>query len=176
MARKRKVFRSAKMARRQARKRRSKISERRKKEFLWRGYTMDELKEIPLYPWGNSLEEPENEDYVIDDDSHTIAGLMPSRVRRSLDRGLSEECQKLLEKIRNNNGKTVKTHCRGMYVLPEMVGSTIGVHDGQKFVILEIIPPMIGHSLGEFAKTRKSVTHTGPGVGATRSSQHVALK
>ena len=37
MARKRKVFRSAKMARRQARKRRSKISERRKKEFLWRG-------------------------------------------------------------------------------------------------------------------------------------------
>ena len=46
MARKRKVFRSAKMARRQARKRRSKISERRKKEFLWRGYTIDELKEI----------------------------------------------------------------------------------------------------------------------------------
>ena len=52
MARKRKQFRSAKMARRQARKRRSKISERRKKEFLWRGYSMDELKEIPLYPWG----------------------------------------------------------------------------------------------------------------------------
>ena len=39
MARKRKQFRSAKMARRQARKRRSKISERRKKEFLWRGYS-----------------------------------------------------------------------------------------------------------------------------------------
>ena len=90
--------------------------------------------------------------------------------------GLTEECQKLVERVRNSNGKTVKTHCRGMYVLPEMVGSTIGVHDGQKFVNLEIIPPMIGHSLGEFAKTRKSVTHTGPGVGATRSSQHVALK
>ena len=54
MARKRKVFRSAKMARRQARKRRSKISERRKKEFLWRGYTIEELKEIPLYPWGTA--------------------------------------------------------------------------------------------------------------------------
>ena len=49
MARKRKQFRTAKMARRQARKRRSKISERRKKEFLWRGYTIDELKDIPLY-------------------------------------------------------------------------------------------------------------------------------
>ena len=78
--------------------------------------------------------------------------------------------------MRGSNGKTVRTHCRGMYILPEMVGKTIGVHDGQKFVNLEIIPPMIGHSLGEFAKTRKSVTHTGPGVGATRSSQHVSLK
>ena len=164
MARKRRVFRSAKMARRQARKRRSKISERRKKEFKWRGYTMDELKEIPLYP-------PEE-----DPDAVSIATLMPSRVKRTLARGLSEECEKLLERVRNSNGKVIRTHCRGMYILPEMVGSTIGVHDGQKFVNLEIIPPMIGHSLGEFAKTRKSVTHTGPGVGATRSSQHVALK
>ena len=158
------MFRSAKMARRQARKRRSKISERRKKEFKWRGYSMEELSEIPLYP------PEENPDAV------SIATLMPSRVKRSLARGLDEECEKLLDRIRNSNGKTIRTHCRGMYILPEMVGSTIGVHDGQKFVNLEIIPPMIGHSLGEFAKTRKSVTHTGPGVGATRSSQHVALK
>ena len=101
---------------------------------------------------------------------------MPSRVKRSLQRGLSTECEKLLENVRNSNGKTVRTHCRGMYILPEMVGKKIGVHDGQKFVNLDITPPMIGHALGEFAVTRKSVTHTGPGVGATRSSQHVALK
>ncbi|MBJ29732.1 MAG: 30S ribosomal protein S19 [Euryarchaeota archaeon] len=164
MARKKKMFRSAKMARRQARKRRSKISERRKKEFKWRGYSMEELSEIPLYP-------PEE-----DPDAVSIATLMPSRVKRSLARGLDQECEKLLDRIRTSNGKTIRTHCRGMYILPEMVGSTIGVHDGQKFVNLEIVPPMIGHSLGEFAKTRKSVTHTGPGVGATRSSQHVALK
>ena len=50
MARSKKVFRSPKLARRQARKRRSTVAERRKKEFLWRGYTMDELKEVPLYP------------------------------------------------------------------------------------------------------------------------------
>ena len=49
---------------------------------------------------------------------------MPSRVKRSLGRGLTEECQKFVERVRNSNGKTVKTHCRGMYVLPEMVGST----------------------------------------------------
>ena len=168
MARKRRVFRTAKMARRQARKRRSKISERRKKGFRWRGYTLEELQQIPLMP-------PEE-----DPDAVSIATLMPARVKRSIVRmeeGLNPDCEKLLSRIRSNNGgKVVNTHCRGMYVLPEMVGSTIGIHDGQKFVRVEIAPVMIGHSLGEFAKTRKSVTHTGPGVGATRSSQHVALK
>ena len=164
MARKRRVFRTAKMARRQARKRRSRISERRKKEFRWRGYSLEELQEIPLYP-------PDE-----DPDAPSIATLMPSRAKRTLARGLNPECEKLLERVRASNGKTVKTHCRGMYVLPEMVGTTIGVHDGQNFVKVEIMPNMIGHALGEFAKTRKSVTHTGPGVGATRSSQHVALK
>ena len=166
MARKRskKVFRSPKLARRQARKRRSRISERRKKEFLWRGYTMEQLVEMPLYPPEDDMEAP------------CIATLMPSRAKRSLSRGLSPECQKFLESVRSNNGKTVKTHCRGMYILPEMVGTTVGIHNGKDFVNVEIAPEMIGHALGEFAHTRKSVTHTGPGVGATRSSQHVALK
>ena len=165
MARKRRVFRTAKMARRQARKRRSKISERRKKVFRWRGYSLEELQVMPLYP-------PED-----DPDAPSIATLMPSRAKRTLSRGLSPECEKLLGRIRKNNGKgAVRTHCRGMYVLPEMVGTTIGIHDGKNFVNVEIVPNMIGHALGEFAKTRKLVTHTGPGVGATRSSQHVALK
>ena len=164
MARKRRVFKTAKMARRQARKRRSKISERRKKEFRWRGFSLEELQAMPLYP-------PED-----DPDATSIATLMPSRVKRSLARGMNPECEKLLERVRESNGRVVRTHCRGMYILPEMVGTTIGVHDGKNFVNIEIAPQMIGHSLGEFAKTRKSVTHTGPGVGATRSSQHVALK
>ena len=166
MARKsKKIFRSPKLARRQARKRRSQISERRQKEFLWRGYTIEELKEMPLYP-------PED-DY----DAVCIATLMPSRAKRSLSRGLNLECDKLLEKIRDNSdGKVVRTHCRGMYILPEMVGTTIGIHNGRNFVEIELIPEMIGHALGEFARTRNSVTHTGPGVGATRSSAHVALK
>ena len=144
MARRRskKVFRSPKLARRQARKRRSMISERRKKEFMWRGYSMEQLLELPLYP-------PED-----DMEAACIATLMPSRAKRSLSRGLNLECENLLESIRSNDGKIVKTHCRGMYILPEMIGL----------------------ALGEFAHTRKSVTHTGPGVGATRSSQHVALK
>ncbi len=163
--RSKKVFRSPKLARRQARKRRSTIAERRKKEFLWCGMTMDELSALPLYPPEDQPEAP------------CIATLMPARAKRSLSRGLSEECEHFLEKVRSNGGsKVVKTHCRGMYILPEMVGTTVGVHNGRDFIKIEIIPEMIGHALGEFAPTRRSVTHTGPGVGATRSSKHVALK
>ena len=150
------------------------ISERRKKEFLWKGFSLDQLKELPLYPWGNDMD-PGDGDYNPDTDC--VANLMPSRARRSLSRGLNPECQKFLYKVRSNdNGKGVKTHCRGMYILPEMIGTTVGIHYGKDFVNVEIAPEMIGHALGEFAHTRKSVTHTGPGVGATRSSQHVALK
>ena len=117
MARKRKMFRTAKMARRQARKRRSKISERRKKEFRWRGYSLEELQVMPLYP-------PED-----DPDATSIATLMPSRVKRSLARGLDPECEKLLESIRGSNCKVVRTHCRGIYVLPERDGTTISVDE-----------------------------------------------
>ena len=42
--------------------------------------------------------------------------------------------------------------------------------------LVEVQPDMLGHYLGEFALTRKSVKHTGPGVGATRSSKFLPLK
>jgi small subunit ribosomal protein S19 len=56
------------------------------------------------------------------------------------------------------------------------VGRRIAIYNGQHFVEIEIKPEMIGHYLGEFAVTRRGVTHSGPGVGATRSSKHVPLK
>ena len=104
MARKsKKMFRSPKTARRQARKRRSTIAERRKKEFLWRGLTIEELTALPLYPPEDNPEAP------------CVATLMPSRAKRSLSRGLSEEAEKFLEKVRSNGGsKVVRTHCRSM--------------------------------------------------------------
>jgi small subunit ribosomal protein S19 len=63
-----------------------------------------------------------------------------------------------------------------MIVLPEMVGRTIRIYDGKEFQQVTILPEMLGHYLGEFALTRKSVKHTGPGVGATRSSKYMPLK
>jgi small subunit ribosomal protein S19 len=57
-----------------------------------------------------------------------------------------------------------------------MVGKSIGIYNGRDFVNIEVQPEMLGHYLGEFALTRRKPVHTGPGVGATRSSKHVALK
>ena len=63
-----------------------------------------------------------------------------------------------------------------MIVLPEMVGTTVEIYNGQGFESVDIEEEMIGHYFGEFAKTRKEVSHSAPGLGATRSSKHVPLK
>ena len=47
-----------------------------------------------------------------------------------------------------------------MVVLPSFVGKTIAIHNGSGFLPIDIKPEMIGHYFGEFAMTRKSVTHT----------------
>lgn len=171
--RKKKFMRTPKAARRAARKRRSGVAERRKKQFTYRGMTVDELKELPVFA-------PEE-----DPDALSIESIMPSRARRSMSRGYEKgimnggsnlEEEHFINRLNENPGAKVKTHCRSLYILPQMVGRKIGVHDGRQFKMIDILPEMIGHALGEYAPTRRSVTHTGPGVGATRSSKHVALK
>ena len=112
-----------------------------------------------------------------------ISELLPSRQRRSLQRGLTPEQRILLEKLRaaqeaNKKGQDViiKTHVREMIILPEMVGAKVAVHQGKEFLTLTIKPEMIGHYLGEFAVTNKPVRHGTPGIGASRSSMYVPLK
>jgi len=72
--------------------------------------------------------------------------------------------------------KPIKTHCRDMVILPEMVGLTLLVHSGKEFAPVEVKPEMIGHYLGEFIITNKKVIHGTPGIGASRSSMYVPLK
>ena len=79
---------------------------------------------------------------------------------------------KKLEKKVNN----VETHARDMIVLPKMVGKTIHIHNGKEFVKIIIEPEMIGMFFGELVLTRKSVKHSGPGVGATKSSSSVSVR
>uniref|UniRef100_A0A9J7ZK81 40S ribosomal protein S15 n=1 Tax=Cyprinus carpio carpio TaxID=630221 RepID=A0A9J7ZK81_CYPCA len=72
--------------------------------------------------------------------------------------------------------EVVKTHLRDMVILPEMVGSMVGVYNGKTFNQVEIKPEMIGHYLGEFSITYKPVKHGRPGIGATHSSRFIPLK
>ena len=129
------------------------------RDYKYRGYTLEQLQ-------GMSFE--------------SFLALLPSRQRRSLNRGISDEKKKLIEETRQaKEGKTknpIKTHARDMIVLPSMVGMNIQVHSGKEFVPLEIKPEMVGHYIGEYVITNKKVVHGTPGIGASRSSLYVPLK
>ena len=60
-----------------------------------------------------------------------------------------------------NEKKVLKTWSRPSTIFPDMVGHTIGVHDGRKFVPVYITEDMVGHKLGEFAPTRTFRGHAG---------------
>ncbi len=132
------------------------------KEFNYRGHSLESLSAMSMDEFINML---------------------PSRQRRSLQRGLTAEQRILLEKLREakeaqKGGKAtaIKTHVRDLIILPEMVGVKVAVHNGKEFVEMEIKAEMIGHYLGEFAITNKPVRHGTPGIGASRSSMYVPLK
>ena len=122
-------------------------------DFTYRGKNVEELKEMNL---------------------DSFADLLNSDGRRKIRRGLTDGEKKLLESL--NDKDNVKTHERDMIVVPKMIGKTIQVYNGQRYIEIDVEGEMLGHHLGEFAKTRKEVSHSAPGLGATRSSQHVPLK
>jgi small subunit ribosomal protein S19 len=70
----------------------------------------------------------------------------------------------LLEKVeglnRANEKKVIKTWSRRSTVIPEMVGHTMAVHNGKKFIPVYVTENMVGHKLGEFAPTRLFKGHT----------------
>jgi small subunit ribosomal protein S19 len=125
-----------------------------KKEFIYRGKKLEELKALSL---------------------NEFIELIPSRPRRALKRGFTDQQKLLLKRIRANKGN-IETHCKDMIILPEMVGITIKIHNGKEFVPVIIQEEMMGHYLGEFVLTRKRVEHSAPGIGATKSSSALSVK
>ena len=101
--------------------------------------------------------------------------LMPARPRRKITRGFSRGEETLLAKIREGDEK-IRTHLREMIVMPEMIGKTIEIYTGKEFVNVEFQPESVFRYLGEFALTRKRVSHGSAGIGATRGSKYVPLK
>lgn len=61
---------------------------------------------------------------------------------------------RIIEMNKNGEKKVIKTWSRSSTIFPEMIGHTIGVHDGRKHVPIYITEDMVGHKLGEFALTR----------------------
>ncbi len=125
-----------------------------KKIFTYKGKTIEELKKM-------SIDE--------------FMQLVPSRIRRTLKRGFSEEQKKLVEKLKKGKNN-IRTHCRDMPIVPFMIGLTLMVHQGKEFFPVTITEEMLGHRLGEFALTRKRVEHSAPGIGATKSSAALSVK
>lgn len=125
-----------------------------KKEFSYCGKSLEELK-------GLSIKE--------------LADLLPSRQRRKIKRGFTDQEKVLLDKVKAGE-KDIKTHCRDMIILPVMVGLSFKVHNGKEFSLVIVQPEMIGHYFGEFAVTRKKLMHNAPGIGATKSSAALSVK
>jgi small subunit ribosomal protein S19 len=83
---------------------------------------------------------------------------MPRSLKKGpfIDGHLREKVEALNER---NEKKVVKTWSRRSTILPEMVGHTIAVHNGRKFIPVYITEQMVGHKLGEFAPTRSFKGH-----------------
>ena len=137
-------------------RRTKKVEARRKREFTYRGLTLPELQKLSLEEFGK---------------------IASARARRSIRRGFNTEVTQFLDRMRATPaGKVLRTHVRDSLILPEHVGRRVAVHTGKEFKEVEVRPEMIGHYFGEFSLTRRFEKHSGPGVGATRSSKFMPLK
>lgn len=127
-----------------------------KKEFRYRGKTLEELKSL---------------------DVREFAKLLKSNVRRTILRQ-SDEIQKFILRSldKTNKKKRIRTHSRHLIIVPQMVGQIIYIYNGKEFVQVQIIGEMLGHRLGEFSVTRNKVKHGSAGIGATRSSASRSVK
>ena len=82
---------------------------------------------------------------------------------RSLKKGpyINERLQKKVLALKPGDKTVIKVWDRAATVTPEMVGKTIGVHNGKQHTPVYVEENMVGHKLGEFAPTRKFISHGG---------------
>lgn len=119
------------------------------KEFKWKGLSEEQVKAL---------------------DFKEFVAMLPARRRRSIKRGPHPEQKRFFTKLRSGKDN-LRTHRRNIVITPEMLGKTIHVFTGKDFAKIMITVEMMGHLLGEFASSRKIVSHSGAGVGSTRSSK-----
>ena len=105
--------------------------------------------------------------------------LIKSRQRRSIRRN-GTVYKKLLEKVERYKqrkiDKPIRTHAREAVILPSWIGMRFDVYNGKEFLPVQVTANMLGHRLGEFAYSTKSVVHSAPGIRATRGSKFLGEK
>lgn len=128
----------------------------KKKEFTYKGLTIEELKKL---------------------DVREFAKYLRSRQRRTVLR----QFQKVEDfinraKEKQKRDKRIRTHQRDLVVVPQMIDMKISIYNGKTFVPIEVTGEMLGHKFGEFAPTRGRVKHGSAGVGATKGTRSKAKK
>jgi small subunit ribosomal protein S19 len=78
--------------------------------------------------------------------------------------------QKVLALNQSRQKQVIRTWSRRSTIIPDMVGHTIGVHNGRKFIPVFITENMVGHKLGEFAPTRTFFMHSGDRKGEAKET------
>nr|XP_039335020.1 40S ribosomal protein S15-like [Saimiri boliviensis boliviensis] len=125
-----------------------------------------------------------DQDRLLNTSYEALMQLHSARQQRRLNRGLRWKRPSLLKRLRKAEKETppiqkpevVKTHLRDTVILPEMVGSVVGVYNSKTFNQVEIKPEMIGHYLSEFSITYKPVKDGQLGIGPlTPPAEVVAL-
>merc|ERR1719453_1245193 len=110
------------------------------KKYSYRGIDLDKLLELS---------------------TDQFVELVHCRARRKFVRGIRGKPLALIKRLRKAKSglaegekpATVKTHLRNMTIVPEMIGSIVGVYNGKNYINVEIKPDMVGHYLAEFSIT-----------------------
>ena len=111
-------------------------------------------------------------DQLLDLKTEALVDLFRARIRQRFKRGLTRKPMKLVKKLRKakkeatggEKPETVRTHLRNMVIVPEMIGSVVGVYNGKVFNTVEIKPEMVGTYLGEYSITYRPVSHGRAGL------------
>ena len=99
-------------------------------------------------------------DQLLDMTNDELVLMFRARIRRKFKRGLQDKYTRLVKKLRaakkaatgGEKPEAVRTHLRNMVIVPEMIGSVVGVYNGKVFNTVEIKPEMIGSYLGEYSR------------------------
>lgn len=92
---------------------------------------------------------------------------------RSIKKGpfVDEHLKRKIETMNDNREKrVVKTWSRRSTITPEMIGHTVAVHNGRKFIPVFVTENLVGHKLGEFAPTRTFFIHAGDRKGEAKET------